>query len=231
MTMGKHKAQPGTSVANAEPLIATDCDAAETAYWSRLYGRWEPLPPSGVVEFMTGFDQPWWVVGGWAIDAFTDRPRQHEDVDISIFASHVPALRAHVGDRGHLWNLSGEDMRPLTDRHPDIFHPASQLWVREHGDAPWVLDLPLTPDRDGLWTNKFIPDHVGRIEDVTWVARDRIRYLNPEIVLLFKARKGRAKDERDFEVTWPLLTEAQQDWLRDMIRRIDDHHSWLALAT
>jgi hypothetical protein len=182
----------------------------------------------GVVGFMTGFGRPWWVVGGWAVDAFTGVPREHDDVDLSILACDVPALREHVGDRWHLWCLADGDMRPLTHRHPEVFHPASQLWVRKHGGAPWVIDLPLTPDRDGCWTNKFIPDHVAPLDDVTWVAGDGIRYLNPEIVLLFKARLRRTKDERDLARTWPLLTEQKQVWLREMIRSTDGDHPWLS---
>lgn len=210
-----------------EPMLRTPSEAAETEYWAQLYGQWDPFDVTGVARFMDGFTRPWWVVGGWAIDAFTGVPRRHEDVDVSIFSSDVPALRAHVGDRWHLWSLAGGDMRPLTHQHPEVFHPASQLWVRQHSGAPWVIDLPLTPDRDGLWTNKFIADHVGPIDEVTWIAGDQIRYLNPEIVLLFKARLRRTKDERDLARTWPLLTEEKQAWLRQMIRRVDDIHPWL----
>ncbi|WP_406051495.1 nucleotidyltransferase domain-containing protein [Kribbella sp. NBC_00889] len=210
-----------------EWLGPTVDELAEAAYWARLYGRWEAMDLAGVAGFMEGFGRPWWVVGGWAVDAFTGVGRRHDDVDVSIFASDVPALRTYVGDRWHLWCLAGEDMRPLTDRHPEVFHPASQIWVREHGDAPWVIDLPLTPDRDGLWTNKFIADHVAPLDEVTWVAGDGIRYLNPEIVLLFKARKRRPKDERDLACVWPLLSQDKQLWLRNMIRRTDNNHPWL----
>ena len=54
--------------------------------------------------------------------------------------------------------------------------------------------MPLTPDRDGLWTNKRLPDHVAPVEEVTWVGDDGIRYVNPEIALLYKSRSGRLKD-------------------------------------
>jgi len=118
-------------------------------------------------------------------------------------------------------------MRPLTHQHPDVFHPASQVWVRKNGGAPWVIDLPLTPDREGLWTNKFLPDHAAPLEEVTWLANDQIRSLNPEIVLLFKARLRRVKDQRDLVRTWPLLTADKQAWLRETIRRTDDNHPWL----
>ncbi|WP_133984011.1 hypothetical protein [Kribbella voronezhensis] len=212
---------------NPAPLIPTAAEAAETEYWTRLYGRWDPFDTAGVAAFMAGFTRPWWIVGGLAIDAFTGVRRRHDDVDVSILACDVPALREHVGERWHLWNLAGGDMRPLTHQHPEVFHPASQLWVREHGNAPWVIDLPLTPDRDGLWTNKFLPDHVGPIEEVTWTSADGIRYLNPEIVLLFKARLRRTKDTYDLHRTWPLLTPEQQTWLRQMIHDLDADHPWL----
>ncbi|MFC7625024.1 hypothetical protein [Microlunatus sp. GCM10028923] len=49
----------------SEPLPVTAAEAAETAYWSRLYGRWESMDLAGVVQFMAGFRSPWWVVGGY----------------------------------------------------------------------------------------------------------------------------------------------------------------------
>jgi hypothetical protein len=197
-------------------------------HWEHLYGRWEPLDLPGVASFMQGFERPWWVVGGRCVDAFTGTPREHEDVDVSILACDVPALRSHVGDRWHLWNLCNGDMRPLDDRHPEIFEPASQLWVRANGNAPWLFDLPLTPDQDGLWTNKFLASHRAPVEDVTWVADDHIRYLNPEVVLFYKSRHRRTKDERDFAVCLPLLSAEQRTWLYDAITMINPANPWLA---
>jgi hypothetical protein len=210
-----------------EPLPRTAEDDAEDAAFFRLYGEWAPLDPAGVAELMDGFTRPWWFVGGWAIEAFTRAPREHEDVDLSILACDIPALRDHVGDRWHLWSNHGGTLRPLTDDHPDVLDVRSQIWIRATAQDPWVADLPITPDRDGLWTNKFLPDHVVPVDEATWVDADGLRHLRPEIVLFFKARHRRPKDERDLDRAWPLLDAGQRTWLRDAVRTLDAANPWL----
>ena len=210
-----------------EPMPQTPEERAEDEYFDRLYGLWQALDPAGIAEFFAGFDRPWWIVGGWSIEAFTGVPREHEDIDVSILARDVPALRAHVGERWQLWNICNGALRPLTDRWPDLMDVESQIWVRRAAGSPWVMDLPVTPDRDGMWTNKRLPDHVLPVEEATVVAADGIRYLSPEITLLYKCRLGRTKDDRDLAVAWPLLEPAQRDWLRDGVRRLHPEHAWL----
>lgn len=211
-----------------EPLERTPEEVAEDEEFFRRYGPWAALDPPGLAAFMAGFDRPWWIVGGWAIEAFTGVPREHEDVDLSILACDIPAFRAHVGDRWHLWSNYGGTLRPLDERFPEVLDVESQIWVREHALAPWIIDLPITPDRDGLWTSKRWPEHVAPLDEVTWVAETGIRYLNPEIVLHFKARLGRRKDDRDFRQARPLLSPSQVAWLRDAVRRTEPGHPWLA---
>ena len=45
-------------------------------------------PFAAVVELdrvMTGFDRPWFVSGGWAIDLFVGRvTREHEDIEMGL---------------------------------------------------------------------------------------------------------------------------------------------------
>ena len=209
-----------------EPLAFTPEEEAEERAFYRRYGPWSPFDPRQLAEFMAGFPQPWWIVGGWSIEAFTRAPREHEDVDLSILACDVPALRAHVGDAWHLWSNHGGTLRPLDERFPEPHTPDSQIWVRRSAQDPWVIDLPITPDRDGLWTNKRMPDHVAPLEDVTWVAGDGIRYLNPEVALLFKARQQRRKDGIDLANAWPLLDDVQRAWLADAVRRTLPDHPW-----
>jgi hypothetical protein len=210
-----------------EPLPQSDEERAETAYWEHLYGAWEPFDLDAGRTFFEGFDRPWWVVGGWAIEAFTGAPRQHEDLDVSMLACDVPRFREFVGDRWHLWTITNGAMLPLTDRWPDLPEPDCQIWVRRDWRSPWVMDLPLTPEVDGLWQNKRLPDHLLPLDEATWVTEDGIRVLNPEIVLLFKATNGRPKDTRDLERALPLLDGTQRGWLREAVARLRPDHPWL----
>jgi hypothetical protein len=36
-------------------------------------------------RLLAGLDLPVWVVGGWAIEAFTGARREHQDLDVTFF--------------------------------------------------------------------------------------------------------------------------------------------------
>ena len=215
------------SVSVRVPLERTPEQQAEEDAFLALYGAWSPLEPASFAREMTGFPRPWWIVGGWAIEAATGYRREHEDTDVSILASDVRAFVEFMQGRWHVWNNVGGVLHPLGDRWKTVDDPRSQLWLRADAASPWVVDIPLTPDVKGLWTNKFVPDHVAPVEDVTWVADDGIRYLLPEIVLVYKARLRRAKDEPDFEATLPVLTEPARAWMRQALATVVPDHPWL----
>ena len=56
-----------------------------------------------------------------------------------------------------------------------------------------------------------------------------MRYLRPEIVLLFKARHAREKDQQDFDATLPVLGAVQRGWLREWLVVVHPGHAWPAL--
>jgi hypothetical protein len=208
-------------------LHRTPEEQAEEARFQALYGAWSPLSPTGLARELAGFERPWWVVGGWAIEAATGFRREHEDTDISILSCDVPAFVAHMSGRWHIWNNVGGVLHPLGDRWTTVDEPDSQLWLRANAASPWIVDIPLTPDRDGLWSNKRVPGHVAAVDDVTWADDRGIRYLHPEIVLVYKARLRRPKDDQDFEATLPLLSEEQCLWMRHVLPDVAPDHPWL----
>lgn len=57
---------------------------------------------------------------------------------------------------------------------------------------------------------------------------DGIPYLAPEIVLLFKAKSPKEKDEADFALTLPTLTPERIEWLLEALGIVHSKHRWTA---
>ena len=180
-----------------EPLDLTPDEKAEERTFHALYGPWDAFDLDGVRDFFDGFDRPWWLVGGWSIEAFTGALREHEDMDVSLLACDVPAFREFVGDR---CAPVDQRERPAPASHRPVAR-SSAAGLPDLGTAeatsPWVLDIALTPDADGMWRSKRMPEHVAPLDDVTWVTDEGVRVADPEIVLLYKAAGDRRKDRRD----------------------------------
>ncbi len=193
-----------------------------------VYGDWDPLTPAQLAVLMEGFQAPWWVVGGHAIEAFTGVRRVHEDLDLVVFSEHLPQLRAQLGGRFHLWSNHGGTFRVIDDRQPEPLHPLSQVWMRENARSPWRVDCILNGSVDGRWQSRHDETLVADLDEVTWVHTDGVRYLNPEVTLLFKAKQARAKDSIDLDHAWPLMSAAQRSWLRDAVAARYPGHAWTA---
>ncbi len=199
----------------------------DDAEFERLYGPWEGLGPAGAERLMAAFPGPWWVVGGWAIEAFTGVAREHEDIDVVIFRRDLPAFLDLVRGRYDAWSAGAGAIRPVNEDWPEPHADAGQLWLREHALAPWVLDCLLNEDRDGLWVSRR-EEWSAPLEEVTWVAADGIRYMRPEVVLQHKALQDRPKDRADLAAALPGLSSEQRAWLRDGVRRVyGADHPWL----
>lgn len=128
----------------------------------RLYGPWEPTTPEQATSLLEGFDAEWWVVGGWALEAFTGLRRAHEDIDVGFFRRDLPALRRHFAGRYDLWSNSGGVLRPITDRWPD---------------------LQPNPDVQGRWVFRRDDAITADLNSVTWL-KDGVRFSSPEAVLV-----------------------------------------------
>jgi len=202
----------------------------DDAEFERLYGPWEGLDPDGAARLMADFPGSWWVVGGWAIEAFTGIRRGHEDIDVVIFRRDLPAFLELVRGRYDVWSAGAGAIRPVNEDWPEPHADAGQVWLREHARAPWVLDCLLNEDRDGRWVSRREEWSVP-LEEVTWVAADGIRYMHPEVVLQHKALQDRPKDRADLAAALPRLSPEQHAWLRDGVLRVyGAEHPWAALV-
>jgi hypothetical protein len=195
--------------------------------FERLYGPLARLTPDQAAVLLNGMGARWWIVGGWAIEAFTGVERPHEDIDVSILAKDVPVLFSKFLPTHHIWAVGSGMLSPILADDQPLPSFAGQIWIREEATAPWLLDINIAPDDEGRWVFKRDTEIVRDLEQTVWRADDGLLYQNPEITLAFKAMFARPKDEADLENALPLLDTAAKSWLGDTVSRLHPDHRWL----
>jgi hypothetical protein len=187
---------------------------------------WQAAAPTEAALWLSAVTARWWFAGGWALDLFLGKQsRPHVDLDVGISRCDAPAVIAALAD----WELFEAKDGALTSLDAGVAPRASvhSLWCRPKGSASWKLELMLDESADGVWIYRRSPEI--RRPFVTAIRRtsDGLRYLAPEIQLLYKARHCRSRDQADFNLVTPRLDAQAIAWLRDALSRSDPGHAWL----
>ena len=187
---------------------------------------WEPWSPWEVTERLAAVSVPWGVAGGWALDLFRGgKPRHHEDIEITVPAAGFGDIyNALEGFRFDVVGLEAGKYWPVDD---PAFARSHQTWVREPDGPVYHLDVFREPHEGDIWICRR--DTAIRLPYSTVIQRthDGVPYVAPQIVLLFKAKASREKDEADFDSTLRLLSPRARDWLRRALARVHPWHPWL----
>lgn len=186
--------------------------------------KWKAWSPAEVAERLEGVDTPWFVTAGWAIDLSVGREtRDHEDIEIAVGQTGWDQIRRALG--GHEFVVVGDGYAwPDT---PSARADHHQTWVREVDTGFWRLDVFREPWDGDLWVFRRDRSISRPLALVIEYTADGIPYAAPEIVLLFKAKAAREKDEADLEVALPLLSAEQRRWLADALAAVHPGHAWL----
>lgn len=170
--------------------------------------------------------EPWYVAAGWALELFLGgKSREHEDIEIGVpaaaFASFLPALRDC-----ELFVIGPQLAYPIdaARAHMDAHH---QTWVRDAGGA-WRLDIFREPSADGMWVARRDPRIRVPYERLILRHASGVPFSRPEVVLLFKAKARRPKDEQDFARVLPMLDSGARAWLAESLELAHPDHAWLA---
>jgi hypothetical protein len=177
---------------------------------------------------MAALRTEWFVAGGWAIDLFLgERTRDHEDVDIAIARDQQSLARRLMPG----WNYQK-------------VVPRGEGLVREHWPEDEWLSLPVheihAESAGGSHLEFLLLERHG--DD--WVYRRDSRVtlpwrqlavrsglgvtaLAPEVVLLFKAKGRRERDQADFDVALPRLNGRRRVWLRVALEVAHPEHRWI----
>jgi hypothetical protein len=192
-----------------------------------LGARWSSCwTPSEVAHRLTGIAVPWCVAAGWALDLFRGmRTRAHGDIEIAIPAAGFPEIRERFP--GYVFDAVGSG-RIWADATPDELAATHQTWLRDPATGNYLLDVFREPHDGDTWICRH--DETIRLpyRDIVHHTRDGIPYLAAELVLLFKAKHARRKDQADFDHTVPHMTPAQRATLAELLARAHPGHLWLA---
>jgi Aminoglycoside-2''-adenylyltransferase len=188
------------------------------------------LTPGEAGDLFRSFPRPWWVAGGWALDLQLGREtRKHEDVEIAVLRDDQDALREHLAEwelyyaldhKLHLWRAA-----------ETLELPIHEIWARRAGESQWSLELLLNECRDGAWTFRRDSRVTLPLGEAGVLSPSGLPVLAPQIVLLYKARNPREKDDADFEAVLSRLSARQREWLASALAMAEPGHAWIrALA-
>lgn len=172
---------------------------------------------------MAGFDRPWAIAGGWAIDLFLGRvTREHHDLEIVVFRVDQTHLQQH---------LTGWDFKQVVN---GVIHPwpiGEHLSLPIHETyaerGPDKLEILLNESDGDNWLFRRDPRIHRPLTHTLLLTLTGLPYLCPEIALLYKSKNPRPKDQQDFNITHPHLTPDQRRWLHDAIKLQQPDHPWL----
>jgi hypothetical protein len=184
-----------------------------------------PEPLRAVPELMRGFPAPWCVAGGWALDLYLGRvTRAHADVEIALFRQDQARLHDQFRGWQFLKVIAGRlEPWPAGERLELTVH---EIHGRSGGDGRLALEFLLNERTRDDWIFRRDPTVTFPIEQA--IVRGALGYpvLCPAIVLLFKCKSPRPKDEADFRVARDELGDERRSWLRGALDICHPEHAW-----
>jgi hypothetical protein len=185
-------------------------------------------PLQVVQELFRRYPRPYWVAGGWALDLFAGRVRRaHSDVDVLVLAQDLERVaETFTRPRPVVQDPETGGRRPW--EHGESLVPGPHALVFPDDLHPCPIQILLAASDGDEWVY-----HRGRgairkpLAEITLTSPGGVPYLAPEIVLLFKSRGGRPKDDADFDDVASLLDADRRGWLLDRIAPRYPDHPWL----
>ena len=185
---------------------------------------WDSWEPPVVAARLEGVGVPWCVAGGWAVDLHLGgRRREHADVEIAVPAGHFDAIADRFSDLDLHVAADGE----VVPSDPVAMAAHYQTWAWDPGASCWRFEVFREPHDGDVWICRRDARLRRPYGNLIRTDRNGIPYLSPEVVLLFKAKHRRPKDEGDYAALAPVLTAAERAWLDEALDLVHPGpHPW-----
>lgn len=206
---------------------------------------------NSLVDFLDPLNVEWFVSGGWAIDIHLNRvTRERCDLDISVpFSDRLKCIEFFL-EAG--WRIEGklgggfQTLRKVSEYRDDILYfwsfPEGVEFVSEYVDDDGNRRISYNRDSQNeldyveVFFDEFLDGHfvfrrdprVKRREERAILARDSVRYLAPEVVLLLKSDRLSEKNLLDFDAAVGSLDRDALVWLTEALSLVyENSHAWL----
>ena len=184
--------------------------------------------PDQAAEALAGVSAPWAIAGGWALDLWLgETTREHGDLEITVPAAFFPEVQARLEAQAlKLFdNLNGDliALKPGEAPRPRGF----QVWVTDPEMQAWRMDIFREPGDAETWIYRRTSELSAPRAWASGRSASGIPFVAPQIVLLFKAKAVRDKDEADFALIAPKLSPEARAWLAASLAIIQPGHPWI----
>ena len=190
----------------------------------------DPFDPiRRAADLFAGVPRPWYIAGGWALDLFLRRAtRPHADAEIAILRLDQHAAREHLAG----WSFQKIVPGPPSRREPWPSSERLELPVHEihaHRDAgdPQEIEILQEESEGPRWRFRRDPRVSLPLSRLGRSGLGGLPILAPEIVLLYKAKGPRDRDEQDFQAALPALDAGARRWLKSALETCHPGHPWL----
>ncbi len=190
---------------------------------------WNPLTPNEIANLLSGAPFRWWIAGGIAIEFAAGRGlRSHTDIDVLVLRRDAAQVRARMSG----WDCWMADppgkLRPwpVAESLPAAAH---DVWCRQDRGDDWRLQFMFDESDGETWQSRRAAQISRPLSELGIRDGSGIPFLRPEIVLFYKAKAPRPRDEIDFEAVRTLLDAAARGWLAEAIATAyRGDHPWIA---
>ena len=188
--------------------------------------EWAAWRPEEAARRLAGISVPWRVSAGWAIDLFLGgERREHEDLEIAAPANRFPEVAAAFGEIE--FHVVTRGTAEPVEHAVLLMQTIHQTWGLDRDANAWRIDVFREPYDGEMWVCRRDESIRLPYDEVIEHTADGIPYERPEIVMLFKAKHSRPKDEADLAAVLPRLTAKRRSLLAGWLEQVHPGHFWL----
>jgi Aminoglycoside-2''-adenylyltransferase len=180
-----------------------------------------------VAKLLHEFTSPWFIAGGWAIDLFIGNiTREHKDIEIAIFRKDQKILQEYLFEWEFTKVVNGA-LEPW-NKAEWLELPVHEIYACDKSSKLSTLEILLDECVENEWRFRRNLNISRPLSKIRLLSDIGVPFLAPEIVLLYKAKNPRCKDEDDFNRVRRLINHERRVWLQHAIATCHSGHHWLA---